>query len=64
MFRYMTHWLFGWDYVHLRNSATEIIRRVRYTSDGLVYIKYFSSHLVFLNTDKGWTITPLTYKNS
>ncbi len=61
MIRYITHWLFGWNYVHLRNTATQIIRRVRYTATGSAYVVYYNGHLIFLDSDKTWVITPLTY---
>ena len=63
MIRYMTHWLFGWDYVHLSNSADQIIRRIRYTADGSAYVKYYGSSLIFLDGKEKWKLTPLTYKN-
>lgn len=57
----LLHKLFGWHYVHLRNSATEIIRRVHHTADKKAYAKYFTGHLIFLDRGDGWTVTPLTY---
>lgn len=54
------HFLTGRDYVHLRNSAGEMIRRVRYTHEGRPYARYFAGHLVWLDRESGWTVTPLT----
>lgn len=53
--------LFGFQYVHMQNSATEIIRRVRVTPRGERYVCYFGSYLVFIDRDhSGWLITALT----
>lgn len=54
------HVLTGADYVHLENSADEIIRRVRYTAAGRPFCRYFGSRLIFLDAPDGWRITPLT----
>lgn len=54
---------FGWQYVHMKNSADEIIRRVRWTASGEPFVRYFSSHLVFIARDRrehGWMVTALT----
>lgn len=57
----LKHRLFGWHYVHLKNTVTSIVRRVRQTGDGQRYVVYFSQHLVFIDTDNcGWTVTELT----
>jgi hypothetical protein len=56
------HALFGWQYVHMRNTATEIIRRVQTSPAGDRYVRYFSSDLVFLDKPHGWEVTPLTRK--
>lgn len=60
MTRLIIHRLFGWHYVHLRNTATEIIRRVRYTGSGEAYVVYFGDHLVFIARPNGWEVTLLT----
>ena len=53
--------IFGGDYIHLRNSATQIVRRVRYTDQGERYVVYYGANFVFIDRpDTGWTITPLT----
>jgi len=53
--------LFGWHYVHARNTATEIIRRVKRTADGERFIVYFGHDLAFIDRpDCGWSITDLT----
>lgn len=53
--------LFGWDYVHLENTATEEIRRVRRTANGTRYVKYYGDNLVWIDDPKcHWRITPLT----
>lgn len=56
----LLHHLFGWDYVHLKNSATEIIRRVRFTKSGEPYVVYSGHHLVFLRDPGSWRVTCLT----
>ncbi|WP_312064662.1 hypothetical protein [Brevundimonas sp.] len=60
----LKHRLFGWHYVHLKNTATEIIRRVRQTACGQRYVVYFGQHLVFIDKDNcGWTVTELTSRH-
>jgi hypothetical protein len=59
MWQILHRW-FGWDYVHLANSATEKIRRVRFTASGEPYVVYFGEHLVFLRNPGTWTVTYLT----
>lgn len=55
------HRLFGWHYVHLKNTADEIVRRVRHTAGGERYVVYFGSNLVFIDrTSCGWTVSELT----
>ncbi len=55
------HRLFGWHYVHAKNTATEIIRRVRRTADGERYIVYFGHHVAFIDRPGcGWHVTDLT----
>jgi hypothetical protein len=54
------NWLWGWQYVQMANSATCMVRRVRYTAYGLPYVVYFGDHYVFLHRPDGWTVTPLT----
>lgn len=56
------HWLFGWDYVHMENSATSMIRRVRYAADGRAYVVYYSGHLVWIDNATTWRISALTWK--
>ena len=57
----LRHALFGTDFVHLENSADEIIRPVRYTHVGERYCIYFTSHLIWIDRPTcGWTVTPLT----
>ena len=56
----LKHRLFGWHYVHMSNTATDIIRRVRHTKSGRAYVVYFSDHLVFLDEPRGWWVTELT----
>lgn len=58
------HYLFGWHYFHAKNSATEEIRRLRFTAAGEPYGVYFSGHIIWVNKTEVWTITPLTYKPS
>lgn len=58
----LKHRLFGWHYVHIRNSATEEIRRVFVLPSGERYVKYFSHRLVYIDRkDCGWVVTPLTW---
>jgi hypothetical protein len=59
MWRLFNH-LLGWHYVHAKNSATDIVRRIRVTKAGRPYFVYFDQHLVFLDEVNGWTVTPLT----
>lgn len=55
------HRLFGWHYVHAKNTATEIIRRVRRTASGERFIVYFGHNLVFIDREGcGWRVTDLT----
>lgn len=56
------HHLFGWDFIHLENSATEIVRRVRHTAHGRPYTVYFGEHLVWLDRPNGWTVSALTLR--
>ncbi|MNS99115.1 hypothetical protein D3C72_1335060 [compost metagenome] len=57
----LKHRLFGWHYVHLKNTADDIVRRVRQTGDGQRYVVYFSQNLVFIDNEScGWTVTELT----
>lgn len=57
----LKHRLFGWDYVHLKNTATEIVRRVRRTASGERYVVYFAHDYVFIDRPLcGWTVTELT----
>jgi hypothetical protein len=56
---------FGWQLVHLENSATEIVRVVRYLPDGEPYAVYFGSHLAFFTRPgNGWVATPLNFSLS
>lgn len=53
--------LFGWEYAHLQNTATEIVRRVHLTRSGERYIRYFGDHLVFIDrSDCPWRVIDLT----
>lgn len=53
--------LFGWHYVHAKNTCDDIVRRVRRTANGDRYIVYFSQHLVFIDRPgHGWKVTDLT----
>ena len=53
--------LFGWHYVHMKNTATEIVRRVHQTRAGERYVVYFGEHLVFIDrANCGWSVTALT----
>lgn len=55
--------LFGWKLVHLRNSVTDEIRRVRWTAEGEPYCIYSSDHLIWIARDNcGWEITPLNFE--
>lgn len=55
------HRLFGWHYVHAKNTADEIIRRVKRTADGERFIVYFGHNLVFIDRPScGWRIKDLT----
>lgn len=55
------HRLFGWHYVHARNTADEIIRRVQRTAEGERFILYGCQMLVFIDRpDCGWRVTDLT----
>jgi hypothetical protein len=56
----VAHWLTGRHFVHLENSASEIIRLVRYTANGRPYVIYFESRRVWLDDPSGWKVTPLT----
>ena len=57
----LKHRLFGWHFVHLKNTATEIVRRVRETACGQRYVVYFDQHLIFIDKDDcGWTVNELT----
>lgn len=60
MFWRLKHRLFGWHYAHLRNTATEIVRRVHRTGSGERFVKYYGGHLVFIDRDRSWTVTDLT----
>lgn len=58
------HAMLGWHYVHLRNSATQIIRRVMVTAAGERYVRYYDGHLVFIDrAGCGWQVTPLTWSD-
>lgn len=55
--------LFGWQYVHMENTCTDIVRRVYWTAGGEPFVRYFSDNLVFIGrprTQHGWHVTPLT----
>lgn len=57
------HTLLGRKVVHLENSATQIVRRVRYTAEGEPYVRYFGSHLVFITrADCSWVVTPINFR--
>jgi len=56
----LAHFLSGADYVHLENSATQIIRRVRYTDHGRPYVRYYGHNLVWLDRPTNWIVTLLT----
>lgn len=58
------HYLFGWHFFHAENSATEVIRRLRFTASGEPYGVYFNDNIIWVNRPGTWTITPLTYKPS
>lgn len=62
MFWRLRYFMFGTDFVHMANSVTEIIRPIKYTYSGERYVKYFSSHFIFIDKDEGksWKITKLT----
>lgn len=60
--RALMHRWFGTEYVHMKNSADNIIRSVRRTSDGRPYVVYFASHIVFLDEPNGWIVTPILTK--
>lgn len=49
---------------HVSNCCTDIVRRVRFTAAGEPYVIHHGYRLVFLETQHGWTITPLTYGTS
>lgn len=53
---------FGWQFVHAKNTADSIVRRVRKTAKGERYFTYFSGHLVFIDRpgSEGWIVTDLT----
>lgn len=53
--------LFGWDYVHCQNTATEIVLRVKRTRSGERYVVYFQGRLVFIDRpDCHWQVSELT----
>lgn len=57
------YYLLNHDYVHLKNTASDIVRRVRYTPAGKPYAWHFAFHYVWLDDEvAGWTVTPLTFK--
>lgn len=56
------HKLFGWQYVHMENSADEIIRRVKKTPAGGRYVKYYGANYIWLDKPNShtWVVTNLT----
>lgn len=62
LFRRLLTWLLGWQWVHCENSATEIIRRVRYTTDGRPYVIDCGAALIWLHSPGAWCLTPLYWR--
>lgn len=62
MFWRLRHMLFGSHFVHLENSASDMVRKVRVTVNGERYVVWVGAVLVFLDRPNGWTITPLTWR--
>lgn len=56
------HKIFGWNYFHAKNSATQEIRRLRFTAEGKPYGVYFGHHIIWLDNPERWEVTPLTYR--
>jgi hypothetical protein len=55
--------IFGWKLVHLENSATEIVRRVRFNAEGEPYCVYFGSYLIWIAREgAGWKVSPLNFR--
>lgn len=57
--------IFGWRLVHLENSVTEKVRRVRFTAEGEPYCIYFGEYRIWIaRNDCGWRVTPLNFRRS
>lgn len=61
MRRFLT-WLLGWQWVHCNSQGgREVIRRVRYTSDGRPYAIWCGANFIWFD-DPWWKVTPLHWR--
>lgn len=52
----LKHRLFGWHYVHCKNTCDDIVRRVHRTPTGERYVVYYGQNVIWIDRPECWWV--------